>query len=204
VQSRLALLFVLLGAVAFVGAGPGIGAPPQTQCAPAAKYPAATTPVAFWSTEARCAIVPAGPGGIFGSENFGNKFPGEAAVYMGIVHVAIYDAAVALEGRYRPYVPTPRCAGEHLSRGRDRDRSVRHTHRHAAAAWRRPDHPRRRLHRLHGCHPRWYSGAEDGQADAPASYEQAFPPGVLLTGVIRVMALAAVLHGVCPVFTRTR
>ena len=36
-------------------------------------------------------------------ENFGNKFPGEAAVYMGIVHVAIYDAAVAIEGGYRPY-----------------------------------------------------------------------------------------------------
>jgi hypothetical protein len=107
VKSRLALLVVLLGAVAFVGAGLGVGAPPQTQCAPAARYLAATTPVAFWSTEARCAIVPAGPGGIFGSENFGNKFPGEAAVYMGIVHVAMYDAAVALEGGYRPYVPTP-------------------------------------------------------------------------------------------------
>jgi hypothetical protein len=107
VRSRLALLVVLLGAVAFVGAGLGVGAPPQTQCAPAARYLAATTPVAFWSTEARCAIVPAGPGGIFGSENFGNKFPGEAAVYMGIVHVAMYDAAVALEGGYRPYVPTP-------------------------------------------------------------------------------------------------
>jgi hypothetical protein len=107
VKSRLALLVVLLVAVAFVGAEPAVGAPPQTQCAPAAKYPAATTPIAFWSTEARCAIVPAGPGGIFGSENFGNKFPGEAAVYMGIVHVSMYDAAVALEGGYRPYVPTP-------------------------------------------------------------------------------------------------
>ena len=76
---------------------------PATQCAPAAGFPAATTPVAFWSTEARCAIVPptAGP------ENFGNKFPGEAAVYMGIVHVAIYDAAVAIEGGYRPFLPTP-------------------------------------------------------------------------------------------------
>jgi hypothetical protein len=103
----LALLAVLLGVVAFAGAGPAVGAPPPTQCAPAAEYPAAATPVAFWSTEARCAIVPAGPGGIFGSENFGNKFPGEAAVYMGIVHVAMYDAAVALEGGYRPYVPTP-------------------------------------------------------------------------------------------------
>jgi hypothetical protein len=100
VKSRFALLTVLLGAVVFVGAGPGVGAtPPATQCAPAANYPAATTPVAFWSTEARCAIVPptAGP------ENFGNKFPGEAAVYMGIVHAAIYDAAVAVYGGYRPY-----------------------------------------------------------------------------------------------------
>ncbi len=103
----LPLLIALLGAVAFVGAGPSVGATPATQCAPAAAYPAATTPVAFWSTEARCAIVPAGPGGIFGSENFGNKFPGEAAVYMGIVHVAIYDAAVAIEGGYQPYAPTP-------------------------------------------------------------------------------------------------
>ncbi len=59
--------------------------------------------MAFWSTEARCAIVPAGPGGIFGAENFGNKFPGEAAVYMGIVHVALYDAAVAIGGGYAPY-----------------------------------------------------------------------------------------------------
>ena len=69
-RSRLALVVVLLGAVASIGAGPGFGAPPQTQCAPAARYPAATTPVAFWSTEARCAIVPAGPGGVFGSENW--------------------------------------------------------------------------------------------------------------------------------------
>jgi hypothetical protein len=101
------MLVVLLAVVAVAGAGPAVGAPPQTQCAPAANYPAATTPVAFWSTEARCAIVPAGPGAIFGPENFGNKFPGEAAVYMGIVHVAIYDAAVALDGGYRPYMPTP-------------------------------------------------------------------------------------------------
>jgi hypothetical protein len=102
-KSRLALI-VVSAAVVLLGAGPGVGAtPPATQCAPAAAYPAATTPVAFWSTEARCAIVPAGPGGMFGSENFGNKFPGEAAVYMGIVHVAIYDAAVAIEGGYQPY-----------------------------------------------------------------------------------------------------
>jgi len=88
VNSRLALVVVaLLGAVASVGAGRGVAAtppPPSTQCAPAADYPAARTPVAFWSTEARCAIVPAGPGGVFGPENFGTKFPGEAAVLMGI------------------------------------------------------------------------------------------------------------------------
>ena len=92
-----------------MGAGRGVAAtppPPSTQCAPAADYPAARTPVAFWSTEARCAIVPVGPGGVFGPENFGAKFPGEAAVLMGIVHVAIYDAAVAIEGGYRPYAAT--------------------------------------------------------------------------------------------------
>jgi hypothetical protein len=54
------------------------------------------TPVAHWSLEAQRAIVPP-PAGI------GNKFPGEAAVYMGIVHVAMYDAAVAIHGGYRPY-----------------------------------------------------------------------------------------------------
>jgi hypothetical protein len=108
VKLRITVLSSFLAAVAFVGAAPSVGATqPTTQCAPAAAYPAAPTPVAFWSTEARCAIVPAGPGGVFGTENFGNKFPGEAAVYMGIVHVAIYDAAVAIEGGYRPYTTTP-------------------------------------------------------------------------------------------------
>src|SRR5436309_12933829 len=57
------------------------------------------TPVIDWSNEARRAIVPPSAG----AENFGNKFPGEAAVYMGIVHAAIYDAAVAIEGGYQPY-----------------------------------------------------------------------------------------------------
>jgi hypothetical protein len=59
----------------------------------------AATPVIDWSNEARRAIVPPGAG----PENFGNKFPGEAGVYMGIVHVAIYDAALAIEGGYQPY-----------------------------------------------------------------------------------------------------
>ena len=60
-------------------------------------------PIVEWSTQARRAIVPAGPGGVFGKENYGNKFPGEAAIYMGIVHAAMYDAAVAIAGGYRPY-----------------------------------------------------------------------------------------------------
>jgi hypothetical protein len=107
-KAILAIVSVFLGTGVFVNAGSGVGAtPPTTQCAPAANYRAETTPVAFWSTEARCAIVPAGPGGIFGTENFGNKFPGEAAVYMGIVHVAIYDAAVAIEGGYQPFTTSP-------------------------------------------------------------------------------------------------
>src|SRR5207237_2389433 len=56
-------------------------------------------PVIRWSNEARKAIVPpsAGP------ENYGRRGPSDAAVYMGIAHVAIYDAAVALEGGYEFY-----------------------------------------------------------------------------------------------------
>lgn len=64
----------------------------------AAEPQSSPTPVIDWSNEARRAIVPPGPNGIFGSENYGNKFPGEAAVYMGIVHTAIYEAAIAISG----------------------------------------------------------------------------------------------------------
>ena len=35
------------------------------------------------------------------------RFPGEAAVFMGIVHATIYDVVVAIEGGYRPYAITP-------------------------------------------------------------------------------------------------
>jgi PAP2 superfamily len=88
-KSVLAALVALVAPSAFVGA-----APARTNSASLS-----AAPVLFWSNEARRAIVPpsAGP------ENFGNKFPGEAAVYMGIVHVAIYDAADAIEGGYQPY-----------------------------------------------------------------------------------------------------
>jgi hypothetical protein len=89
-RSVIALLVLLLAMTTIVGSASAKS--PHKSSSPA--------PVLFWSTEARRAIVPpaAGP------ENFGNKFPGEAAVYMGIVHVAIYDAAVALDGGYQPYL----------------------------------------------------------------------------------------------------
>ena len=91
-------MFLALAAAPLVLAGPTV-----TRAAAADKppcvAPVAATPVATWSTEARCAIVPPAAG----AENFGNKFPGEAAVYMGIVHAAIFDAAVAIQGGYRAY-----------------------------------------------------------------------------------------------------
>jgi hypothetical protein len=89
-----AAALLALGAIATAGVGRAPGADAATLAA---------TPVIDWSNEARRAIVPPGPGGIFGAENYGNKFPGEAGVYMGIVHAAIYDAAVAIEGGYQPY-----------------------------------------------------------------------------------------------------
>jgi hypothetical protein len=60
-----------------------------------ARAASSATPIVEWSLEAQRAIVPA-PAGV------GNKFPGEAAVYMGIVHAAMFDAAVALAGGFRP------------------------------------------------------------------------------------------------------
>src|ERR671925_2311138 len=98
---RSRFIFVLLGValaasvlVDTVASAPSAAAHRRLTSAP---YSAA--PVMYWSTEARRADVPpsAGP------ENFGNKFPGEAAVYMGIVHGAMYDAAVAIEGGYETY-----------------------------------------------------------------------------------------------------
>ena len=87
------------GALAMMAASPARG----MRHVPSAAVLLSPSPLVEWSHEARRAIVPAGPGGIFGAENYGNKFPGEAAVYMGIVHAAMYDAALAIEGGYQPY-----------------------------------------------------------------------------------------------------
>ena len=92
------VVYVLALAVGAIGANPAVELSADHLLTP--------TPVFYWSLEAQRAIVPHGPGAIFGSENYGNKFPGEAAVYMGIVHAAIYDAAVAIEGGYEPYAIT--------------------------------------------------------------------------------------------------
>lgn len=73
--------------VALVGVGVG---------AQDAQRPAEGRAVADWSLIAQNTIVAVG-----------KKFPGEAAVYMGIVHATIYDAVVAIEGGYRPYAITP-------------------------------------------------------------------------------------------------
>src|SRR5206468_11757084 len=61
-------------------------------CAPAVRAGA----VPEWSLIAQNSIV-----------GVAHKFPGEAAVYMGIVHAAIYDAAVAVVGGYHPYHVSP-------------------------------------------------------------------------------------------------
>jgi hypothetical protein len=79
-------ILLAIGAAAFPVAGQP--SPPV--------IPASLTPVGAWSLEAQRAIV-SPPAGV------GDKFPGEAAVYMGIVHAAMYDVAVAIHGGYRPY-----------------------------------------------------------------------------------------------------
>jgi len=98
---RRTILFAVVATILAVG--PASGARRIGSTPPAEAAPIGATAVIEWSNEARRAIVPAGPGGIFGPENYGNKFAGEAAVYMGIVHAAMYDAAVAIGGGYRPY-----------------------------------------------------------------------------------------------------
>jgi len=84
---RRILAFVLV--VGFLGAtvatgGPASGAPVRSTTPPDA--------VIEWSTRAQVAIV-----------DEAGFSPPEAAVLMGIVHVAIYDAVVAVEGGGRPY-----------------------------------------------------------------------------------------------------
>jgi hypothetical protein len=96
---RIVLALAAASSAAFGGLTIGDGGLRSVQAS--ASRPA--TAIKEWSDEARRAIVPPGPNGVFGAENYGNKFPGEAAVYMGIVHAAIFDTAVAIDGGYAPY-----------------------------------------------------------------------------------------------------
>ncbi len=81
-----------LAAVVVVGLG--VAAPFHST--PSAETSDHGRAVADWSLIAQNTIVAVG-----------KKFPGEAAVYMGIVHAAIYDAVVAIEGGYRPFAIAP-------------------------------------------------------------------------------------------------
>ena len=67
--------------------------------------------VADWSLIAQNAIVAVG-----------KKFPGEAAVYMGIVHAAIYDVVVAIEGGYQAVCDHTNRTATHVGGGRGRRR----------------------------------------------------------------------------------
>jgi hypothetical protein len=88
-------LFTVLAALLVIGATVALrGLVPTSHAVASVRL--TPTPVAHWSLEAQRAIVPP-PAGV------GNKFPGEAAVYMAIVHVAMHDAAMAIQGDYRPY-----------------------------------------------------------------------------------------------------
>jgi hypothetical protein len=94
-------ILIVVGLAVFVG--PARAIPRGQPARNAARSATSAMPILHWSHQARRAIVPAGPNGALGAENYGNKFPGEAAVYMGIVHAAMYDAVVAIEGGYRAY-----------------------------------------------------------------------------------------------------
>jgi hypothetical protein len=74
-------------------AAPGVLGSRRTQAADTSTQRRAVTD---WSLIAQNTIVAVG-----------RRFPGEAAVYMGIVHATIYDAVVAIEGGYRPYAIAP-------------------------------------------------------------------------------------------------
>jgi hypothetical protein len=104
-SGRLAALFVVgLGAAAALTATTSASAPAEAAARGARNSSrtenAATSSeeraVADWSLIAQNAIVAVG-----------RRFPGEAAVHMGIVHAAIYDVVVAIEGGYRPYAIKP-------------------------------------------------------------------------------------------------
>lgn len=91
--NRPSILRRRLGAVLLAA---GLVVPPVAASGPAAASASLAQSVVDWSTEAQIAIV-----------DEAGIYPGEAAVLMGIVHAAIYDAVVAVEGGARPYAVRP-------------------------------------------------------------------------------------------------
>ena len=91
-----AVLVVGLGVLAAFNATTSAGGALESKPAQNAATSSEERAVADWSLIAQNTIVAVG-----------RRFPGEAAVLMGIVHAAIYDAVVAIEGGYRPYAITP-------------------------------------------------------------------------------------------------
>lgn len=95
----LAAGFLAAAAVATTAAGPdasrdrGVRDSNEMQ---GTRAPGGRHAVADWSLIAQNTIV-----------TVGRRFPGEAAVYMGMVHAAIYDVAVAITGGYRPFAIAP-------------------------------------------------------------------------------------------------
>ena len=82
-----------------VGLGVAAASAARTTATASAQSAATSTEghaITDWSLIAQNAIV-----------TVGKRFPGEAAVHMGIVHATIYDVVVAIEGGYRPYAITP-------------------------------------------------------------------------------------------------
>ena len=83
-------------AVTTSATGPATSASLDSRRTHHATPPSERAAVAAWSLIAQNTIV-----------TVGRRFPGEAAVYMGIVHATIYDVVLAFAGGYQPYAFTP-------------------------------------------------------------------------------------------------
>ena len=104
-KSRLAFLTAFLGVIAFVGAGPGAGAPPR----PSARLLRDTRrddTGRLLEHRGPLRDRPGRPRRHLRAGELRQQVPGRGGRVMGIVHVAIYDAAVAIKGGYQPYAVT--------------------------------------------------------------------------------------------------
>ena len=89
------MLFVAIAAILIVGASAASGARGRAH---AVRHPSTENAVTHWSLVAQNAISVGRP-------------PASSEVLNGLVHVAIYDAVVAVEGRYEPFAVSIRRSG---------------------------------------------------------------------------------------------